>query len=199
MPDVALFVEDYAHRQVIGALVNRVAHNCGIQIRLDWRNARHGYGAVVQELSVYLRDFKRQAGPLPDLIIVGTDANCKGLNERIGEIQEQEAPVPIILAVPDPHIERWLLLDGAAFRAVFGRGCDAPDMKCSRNRYKQLLIEAIYAAGVTPSLGGIEFAEDIIQHMDLDRAAQSDRSFQRFFEELRDALRRLQSWTTRGN
>jgi hypothetical protein len=71
MRDVALFVEDYTHRQVIGALVNRVAHNCGIQLRLDWRNARHGYGAVVQELSVYLRDFKRQAGPLPDLIIVG--------------------------------------------------------------------------------------------------------------------------------
>jgi len=191
MPEAALFVEDYAHREIIGALVYRVARDCGIEIRLDWRNARHGYGAVAHELSDYLRDLKRQGGPLPDLIIVATDANCKGLNERIRELQDPEAPAPMILAIPDPHVERWLLLDGAAFRAVFGRGCDAPDLKCSRDRYKQILIEAIYAAGITPSLGGIEFAEDIVQHMDIDRAAQADRSFQRFVDDLRTALRGL--------
>jgi hypothetical protein len=138
-----------------------------------------------------VRDLEQQGGPLPDLIILATDANCQGLNERIRELRDREAPAPMILAVPDPHVERWLLLDGAAFRAVFGRGCDAPDLKCSRDRYKLLLIEAIYAAGVTPSLGGIEFAEDIIHHMDIDRAAQADRSFQRFIEDLRAALRGL--------
>jgi hypothetical protein len=83
------------------------------------------------------------------------------------------------------------LLDGAAFRAVFGRGCDAPDLKCSRDRYKERLIEAIHAAGVTPSLGGIEFAEDIVRHMDIDRAAQADKSLERFVEDLRRAFRRL--------
>jgi len=189
MPDVALFVEDYAHQQIIGALVNRVARDCRIEVRLHWRNARHGYGAVIQELSDYLRDLKRQSGPLPDLIIVATDANCKGLNERVRELQDPYTPTPIILAVPDPHVERWLLLDGAAFRTVFGKGCDAPDLKCSRDRYKQLLIQAIYAAGVTPSLGGIEFADDIIQHMDIDRVVQTDASFRRFVDELRRTFR----------
>ena len=191
MPEVALFVEDYAHQQIIGALVNRVARDCGVEVRLHWRNARHGYGAVIQELSDYLHDLKRQSGPLPDLIIVATDANCKGLNERIRELQDPDAPTPIILAVPDPHVERWLLLDGAAFRIVFGKGCDAPDLKCSRDRYKQLLIEAIYAAGVTPSLGGIEFADDIIQNMDIDRAVQIDTSFRRFVDDLRRTFRGL--------
>jgi hypothetical protein len=191
MPEVVLFVEDFAHQQVIGALLNRLAQERGIQFRLDWRNARHGHGAVARELGDFVRDLKQQGGPLPDLIIVATDANCQGLNERIRELRDREAPAPMILAVPDPHVERWLLLDGAAFRAVFGRGCDAPDLKCSRDRYKLLLIEAIYAAGVTPSLGGIEFAEDIIHHMDIDRAAQADRSFQRFIEDLRAALRGL--------
>jgi hypothetical protein len=192
MREVALFVEDFAHQQIIGALVYRVAQEFGIEIRLDWRNARHGHGAVVRELGDYLRDLKRQAGPPPDLIIIATDANCAGLLERVRELQDPETPAPMVLAVPDPHVERWLLLDGAAFRAVFGRGCDAPDQKCSRDRYKQLLISAILATGVTPSLGGIEFAEDIIQHMDIDRAAQADRSFQRFVDDLRDALRRVQ-------
>ena len=191
MREVALFVEDFAHQQIIGALVNRVAREASIGVRLDWRNARHGHGAVVRELGDYLRDLKRQAGPAPDLIIIATDANCAGLIERIQELQDPEAPAPMVLAVPDPHVERWLLLDGAAFRGVFGRGCDAPDQKCSRDRYKQLLINAIVAAGVTPSLGGIEFAEDIVRHMDIDRAAQSDRSFQRFIQNLRTALRGL--------
>jgi hypothetical protein len=192
MREVALFGEDFAHQQIIGALVYRVAREFGIEMRLDWRNARHGHGALVRELGDYLRDLKRQAGPPPDLIIIATDANCTGLLERIRELQDPEALAPMVLAVPDPHVERWLLLDGAAFRAVFGRGCDAPDQKCSRDRYKQLLINAIVAAGVTPSLGGIEFAEDIVRQMDIDRAAQADRSFQRFINGLRDALRRLQ-------
>ena len=95
----------------------------------------------------------------------------------------------MILAIPDPHIERWLLLDGAAFKAVFGRGCDAPDQKCDRGRYKQRLIEAIFAAGVTPSLGGLEFAEDIVQCMDIERAAQADDSFRRFVGSLRITFR----------
>ena len=40
---------------------------------------------------------------------------------------------------------------------VFGKGCDSPDQKCDRGRYKQRLIEAIYATGTIPRLGGIEY------------------------------------------
>lgn len=86
----------------------------------------------------------------------------------------------------DPHIERWLLLDGAAFREVFGRGCRAPDQECSRDRYRQQLTDAIHQAGVMPILGGIEYATDIVRHMDLDRAARADASLQRFLDHLRD-------------
>ena len=189
MYELVLFVEDYAHQQVIGALVCRLARDRNVDVRLDWRSARHGYGRVVRELSDYLRDLARQGGPSPDLIIVATDANCKGLNERIRELGEPDAPAPMILAIPDPHIERWLLLDGAAFKAVFGRGCDAPDQKCDRGRYKQRLIRAIFAAGVTPSLGGMEFAEDIVQGMDIERAEQADDSFRRFVGSLRTTFR----------
>ena len=191
MREIALFVEDYAHQYIIGALVSRIAVECNIAVRLDWRSAVGGYGKVITELNNYLRDLKRQGGPYPDLIVVATDANCKGLNERMREIGGQDEPAPMILAIPDPHIERWLLLDGAAFKTALGQGCSAPDRKCSRNRYKQLLIEAICAAGHTPILGGLEYAEDILQHMDIDRAARTDRSLQRFVESLRDMF---QGW-----
>ena len=108
-----------------------------------------GHGRVVQQLERYLRDLRTQGSPWPDLIVVATDANCQGFRDRVRTVDPQNPPAPVVLAVPDPHVERWLLLDGAAFKAVFGQGCEAPDRKCSRNRYKDLLIAAIRAAGRT--------------------------------------------------
>ncbi len=91
----------------------------------------------------------------------------------------------MVFTIPDPHIERWLLLDGAAFKAVFGTGCNAPDLKCERSLYKRQLMDAIQSAEFTPLLGGIEYAEDIVRHMNLDRIARLDRSFGRFVSDLR--------------
>ena len=191
MLEIALFVEDYAHQQVIDALVRRIADECDLKVRLDWRSAVRGRGRVAEELTTYLRNLTDQGGPRPHLVIVATDANCKGLNERRKEIERPEAPAPMVLAVPDPHIERWLLLDGAAFRSVFGRGCEAPDRKCDRSRYKHRLTEAIRATGITPNLGGIEFADDIVAKIDIARASRADRSFKRFVDDLRGAFRDL--------
>ena len=188
MREIALFVEDFAHQQVIGALVRRLADAHGLAVRLDWRSAVRGHGRVVQEFNSYLRDLTRQGGR-PDLIIVATDANCIGLNERTREIGNPDVPTPVVLAIPDPHIERWLLLDGAAFRSVFDKGCDAPDYKCSRDLYKQRLIEAIHATGITPGLGGIEFAEEIVQAMNIERAMRADRSLKHFVNDLRAEFR----------
>ena len=191
MREIALFVEDYAHQQIIGALVRRISVECDIAIRLDWRVAVGGHGKVITELNNYMRDLKQQGSPWPDLIVVATDANCKGLNERAREIVVRDDLAPMILAIPDPHIERWLLLDGAAFKVVFGKGCDAPDQKCDRGRYKQRLIEAIYATGTIPILGGIEYAEDIVEQININRAARVDRSFRRFVADLRNTF---QGW-----
>ena len=184
MREIALFVEDNAHRAVVGALLQRLATENGQTVHLDWRSATHGHGRVLGELKRYLDDLAKHGGH-PDLIVVATDANCSGLQQRIKDIDVSAAVSPVVLAVPNPHIERWLLLDGAAFKAVFGRGCDAPDQKCDRGRYKHQLSEAIRATNVVPRLGGIEYAEDIVQHMDIDRAAASDPSLRRFVDELR--------------
>lgn len=75
----------------------------------------------------------------------------------------------------------------------FGQGCDAPDRKCDRDRYKRRLIEAIRGTGVTPSLGGVEYAEDMVRKMDVERAKQADRSFARFVDDLRRAFWRWKS------
>ncbi len=198
MREIALFGEDRAHELIVGGLVQRLADDSGIPVHLNWRNAEGGHGRVAQELRAYLRDLERQGSPMPDLIIIATDANCSGLNTRTKEISDTAESVsdllpPIILAIPDPHIERWLLLDGAAFSRIFGRGCDAPEQKCSRHLYKRLLIRAIRNAGITPRLGGIEFAEDIVREMNLERAKRADHSLQSFLDNL---VAQFRQWET---
>ena len=147
------------------------------------------HGRVAAEVEEYLRDIKRQ-GDWPGLVVIATDANCFGPAGRARQIPTASSPVPVVLAIPDPHIERWLLLDGKAFRKVLGQGCKPPDQKCARDRYKEALIRAVEDAGVAPALGGIEFAEEIVEAMDLRRAARSDPSLKRFLRDLRRALKK---------
>ena len=153
MREVALFGEDRAHQLVVGALLRRLAEEHRVEVSLVWRQAYGGHGRMKRELNDYLRALHRSRELLPDLVVAATDANCSGLNARTREISNLDARTPpTVLAIPDPHVERWLLLDGAAFKTVLGRGCRAPDRKCDRDRYKQRLVEAIRAAGVEPSL-----------------------------------------------
>jgi hypothetical protein len=183
---IVAFVEDFAHRETLGALIDRVAVEVGTAASVEWRSAQRGHGRVAEEFRRFLRDLRRQ-GEWPSIVVVGTDANCQG-SERRQLFAREDSPVPLVLAIPDPHVERWLLLDGAAFKRVFGRGCKAPDMKCAKDRYKQELLMAIREAGTTPSLYGIEFAGDIVREMDLERAGAADESLARFLSDLRRAL-----------
>lgn len=51
-----MFVEDYAHRVVGGALVARVVREAGLEMRLEWRNVSGGAGRVARELRDFLTD-----------------------------------------------------------------------------------------------------------------------------------------------
>ncbi len=188
--EILLFGEDVGHERVVGTLVDRVARESGVSVRLQWRSATGGRPRLIGEYREYLRRLPRDPERRPDFIVVATDSNCEGLvrRERDVDAAGQSWPGAIVKAIPDPHIERWLLLDGAAFRAAVGKGCQAPDLKCDRDRYKKHLIESVLAAGVTPLAGGIEYATDIIEQLDLKRASR-DPSFRRFIESLRQALK----------
>jgi hypothetical protein len=193
MLKVVLCVEDFGHEAFLTALIERLAEEYRLSVKVIARSVRGGKGKTLSELRRYIRDLTRNLEPLPDLIIVGRDANCKGfagckkeLDGAIGQYQRWT-----VYAIPDPHIERWLLLDSAAFRDILGIGCAAPDMKCNKDRYKELLANAIRAAGVEPLLGGIEYAQDLVAAMDLRRVRQADPSISRLIEELED---RFDQW-----
>lgn len=115
-----------------------------------------------------------------------------GFHERRRSLKEAAESILhlVVWAVPDPHIERWLLLDPASFEAVVGERCSIPDQKCDRNRYKHLLRAAVIASGVTPLLGGLEYAEELAACIDIGGASARDHSFADFVAEVKTRLRR---------
>lgn len=186
MRKISLFVEDAVYENFLVALVQRVAKAYSIEINIKVSNVRRGHEDVISELKQYQQDLQHDAEGLPDLIIVGTDSNSKGFLQREKEINQAISSLAdrVISMVPKPYIERWLLLDSEAFKKVFGRNCSVPNRKRNRDRYKRLFLQAIHDAGVIPLLGGIERTADLVNAMDLQHLAQSDRSFRRFFRAL---------------
>ncbi len=186
MRNISLFVEDAVHEDFLVALIQRVANAYNIEIRIKVSSVRGGHEAVITELSQYQQDLQHDAEDLPDIIIVGTDSNSKGFLQREKEINQSISSLAdrVISMTPQPHIERWLLLDSEAFKKVFGNDCSVPKRKCDRERYKRLLLQAIRDAGVIPLLGGTEYTSDLVNAMDLQHLEHSDRSFRRFFRAL---------------
>ena len=188
MREIVLFAEDYGHEEFLKSLLSRFADENGIAVAIQGLSVRGGHGKVVSEFRQFMKDLRRAQKHLPDLLVVASDANCKGLMELRKEIEEvidEEMKSFVIHAIPDPHIERWLLLDPAAFKTVLGRGCKAPDLKCSRDRYKKALLDEMQDARVSPPLGGIEYAHDIVAAMDLKAVEHADPSIKQLIRDLR--------------
>jgi hypothetical protein len=97
----------------------------------------------------------------------------------------------VVAACPDPHVERWYLDDPDSFHKVVGYHPIVGREKCIRDHYKKLLADAVRQGGHPPTLGGIEFADELIANMDLYRAGQNDSSLKNFIDELRAKLKNI--------
>ena len=117
MPSVWLFVEDAGHELVIGHLVRRAAAEASVPLKLETRSATGGRGRMLNELELFVKELRAGNQRLPDVLVAASDANCAGHLKRRQQIEEacKEFSGFVVPAVPDPHIERWLLLDSHAF------------------------------------------------------------------------------------
>jgi hypothetical protein len=190
MPEIALFCEDSFHEKFVGAMVRRFGDEYGIGVAPRFLSSRGGLPRMHQEFREFLRDLSRQRQPLPASIIAVVDANCFGHNRRRELMDASLAFYPefqqlVSYAIPDPHIERWMLVDPLAFRTVFGRGCTLPALKCAKDEYKKLLRREIRESGIEAPLGGEEFAEDIVREMNLSQAEVREPSLGLFLKGLK--------------
>lgn len=191
---IDLFVEDYGQEALITALVKRLAAELSQPVEVRIRTARGGRPRVFQELELYQRSVVEGITnlTLPDLMIIAIDANCSRYPRARKTIEEALIATlqPIaLIACPDPHVERWFMADTAAFARVVGVTPKLGRQKCEKDRYKALLAQTVAEAGHPPTLGGIEFAADLVEAMDLYRAGKDESSLGAFLDDLRAALR----------
>lgn len=141
-----------------------------------------------------------------DLLVVAIDGNCKGRAERVREIQKCLRPThplkdKIVYAVPDPHIERWYVMDQRALKDAVGldRAPEVPQYKCKKAYYKQILNRALKDSGINSLLAGAEYAEKIVENIQsLQSFASQNSGCQDFIEDLKSKFRLKMRKSTSG-
>lgn len=186
---VQCFCEDVAHENFIKSLIERAAQQKGVQVDIAMQGATHG-SRVWNELKAYLDLLGKRRANYPDVLVIVLDSDCKKRSEVKNKVMDLIAKrrlnIPVVCAVPEPHIERWYLEDQRAFREVLPKATPKKlSYRCERDRYKQALREAIRAADIEPLLGGAEYGGDIARALD---PKHMDDSFKAFWEELLRAL-----------
>jgi len=199
MKRVLYFLEDRAHESFLTALVERVALEEGLRTEPRVLSSTGGAGRVVQELQQYAMDVGRhfEGACWFDVLVVGIDGNCRSRATRVREIDRAVAGSGleqcVVHCVPDPHIERWYLLDIGALRQATGLevAVSVPPYKCERSVYKSILVEQLKAVGSL--LGGPEYGAEIAGALDFDVVGDrryGDKGFMSFVDELRRGLTR---------
>lgn len=187
---VDLFVEDRAHEEFLKPFVSRIAREERVLVSIQVRSARGGHGRAIQEYKLYQNLLKKflWGNSWPNVIIVGIDGNCTTFSKKRDEILKATEPDfkdRLVFACPDPHIEKWYLSDPISFHRVVGYTPKVGKKKCERDYYKKMLVQAIQRAGHPISLGGSEFAIDLVDAMDLYRASHGNHCLKAFVDQLR--------------
>lgn len=195
---IDLFVEDHAHEAFLKPLAARMAREEGIAVEVRLRAAKGGHGQAINEFQLYQKLLEKGIfrQTTPSLVVVAIDGNCTTFSAKRKEIVDATRPEfreRVVAACPDPHVERWYLADPDSFHGVVGHRPALGRKKCARDHYKQVLASAVRQGGHPPTLGGIEFAPELVAVMDLYRAGRNDRSLGAFVDELRARLRRLKA------
>ena len=178
---IVFFLEDAAQEAIMPPLFARLLRERGIAAgRYEIRVLSSRGGDSIRAYESFLKELASGSQFAPDALVVGSDGNCKGYavrRQQLREIAKSNAPtISIITAVPDPHVERWYMLDPKALAEVVGCAVVAavPAYKCAKDHYKQMLREAFRGSGVNPPLGGAEYGPGFADGMNLYTARKAD-------------------------
>ena len=195
---VDLFVEDRAHEEFLKPLLMRIARDERVTVWARVRSARGGHARAIAEFKLYQRVVARGllTSVSADLVVVAIDGNCSTFADARRHLYAAAEPMlreRLVAACPDPHVERWYLADPQSFESIVGSRPDIGTRKCVRDHYKQVLASTIAQGGHPATLGGVEFAPELVAAMDLYRAGRNDSSLKAFVDDFRAKLRR---WAT---
>lgn len=187
---IKLFCEDSAHESTARALIARVAAELDIAIDVSVGTAKLGIPRLRQELQAF-QEMLASAPGLPDVLVIIVDANGVGAAARRAEVDgllDRSRLLHVAIGTPDPCVEQWLIGDPPSFFERFGV---QPDIAATDDgdELKTRLVGALERGGRIVTQGGSEYADEIVDAMDLARACGAHRSLDTFLAELRAALK----------
>lgn len=199
MARILYFLEDRLQEGFIKALVNRIAQDMSVPVGSlihDVRSARGG-STVIPEFKRFMKDTAQTNPDEADLLVIAIDGNCRGRTARIRQLEKyisRNHPLrgKVVYAVPNPHIERWYMMDQRAFKNGVGidKAPAMPAYKCRKDYYKSLLHQALAEANVGSMLGGVEYADNIVNNItSLDSLGSQNAGFKTFIDDLRAFFR----------
>lgn len=192
---MVFFLEDSAQEALIPNLVLRLIVEEGKNphdYELKVLSARGG--GSIRAYKEFIKGVKKRKAPAADVLVVGSDGNCNGFTKRRAQLNSAAKDVPystVITAIPDPHIERWYLLDNQALAEAAGVPIKAmpPTAKCDKRHYKKLLKETFARHDLSPPLGGAEYGPRVAAAINLYAAGVADHAFRDFTDQVRSWLR----------
>lgn len=188
-----LIVEDQAQELFIGAMVRRLAVDCGRAVALRTLSARGGRPQVFRILTNYEAITMGSHLAVADSVVVAVDGNGDSFAATRAKVLEQ-APAAlasrIVVACPVPYVERWFLADPESLRTALGVAPTPRSGGRQKEDYKALLLRTVRGAGHIPVLGGAEFAPTIVEAMNLYRAGKNHSSLKAFLDDVRSLLLR---------
>jgi len=193
---IILFLEDNAQEVFIRALVERLISDEGKNLNdYEFRLLNSRGGGSIRAYKDFIKQVRKRNHLSADVLIVGSDGNCNGFLKRKQQLLDASINIPypeVITAVPDPHIERWYMLDNKALSNAAGVPVRVVSLKvkCDKNHYKTLLKESFADQNLFPPLGGAEYGSLIAKSMDLYVAGKIDRSINDFVDQVLSWLRR---------
>lgn len=198
---ILYFLEDRAQESFIKAIVRKIAEEAGIpneNLIHDIRSSRGG-SMVINEFKKFIKDTMKIGITEADFLVTAVDGNCRGYIERTKELSKcVKAGHPlsekIVYAVPDPHIERWYIMDQRAFKDGVGlnKAPALPSYKCDRDYYKRILIQTLKEEDRFTLPGVAVYAERIVDNIeDLYSLGKQEQGFKNFIDGLREMFRKL--------
>lgn len=150
MPDLLMFVEDHAQERFLSALLRRMAAEHSVPTSIRVRTARGGFARVLRQLEDFARAVEGGSERLPDGLVVGLDANCRGYAERRRVVMDRARQLRdlVICAIPDPPY-RALALAGRA--GVSGGG--GQRMPGSGREVREASVQAFAECGGSAGWG----------------------------------------------
>lgn len=167
---VNIFVEDAGYRELVASVARRIAAEAKFDADFQILSSTGGSGRATSELAKLIKDIDGGSAKRPDVLIVGVDADGKSPRSIIREIEKTVSPhertICLVVAVADPHVEKWYLMQPTALGTAMGiHVAPVPMDLRGKGIYKHHLANV--SSDVGSVFGGTEYGPEIAEVLDL--------------------------------